>query len=177
MGVFPMADDDGRILWFSPDPRGILPLDEFHIPHGLARRLERDDFEIRLDTRFDDVVDACAARERTWISPSIRRCYGELHRMGAAHSVECWIDEHLAGGLYGVSIRGAFFGESMFHRETDASKLALVALVRHLRRRGFLLLDTQWTTPHLEQFGGKEIPRLEYLDLLEEALESDVGFF
>lgn len=171
MGVFPMGDEDGRILWFSPDPRGILPLDRFHVPRSLGRVVRSGRFEIRLSTAFDEVMRACADRGQTWISEEIIASYWRLHRLGHAHSVEAWREGRLVGGLYGVALGAAFFGESMFHRETDASKVALVALVRRLRDRGFRLLDTQWMTPHLRRFGGVEIPRLRYLDLLGQALD------
>lgn len=169
-GIFPMGMEDGTIRWFSPDPRGILPLGDFHVPHGLKRALKRPGWELRTDTAFDEVVGSCAARDDTWITPLIRKAYRELFEEGHAHSVEIWKEGHLAGGLYGVALGGAFFGESMFHRVTDASKVALWHLVRILRENSFTLLDTQWTTDHLEQFGALEIPREEYLELLSEAL-------
>ncbi len=168
-GIFPMGIDDGTIRWFSPDPRGILPLEDFHVPHGLRRALRRPGWELRIDTAFDEVVGSCAAREETWITPLIRSAYRSLFEEGHAHSVEIWLDRKLAGGLYGVALGGAFFGESMFHRVTDASKVALWHLVRILRAHGFTLLDTQWTTSHLEQFGAVEIPREEYLERLSAA--------
>lgn len=169
-GVFPMADD-GQILWFSPERRGLIPLDaSFHVPHGLRRALRRQPFELRFDTAFDEVMRGCAGREETWIDPAIHASYTGLHRLGHAHSVECWDADGLQGGLYGVALGGAFFGESMFSRRTDASKIALVALVGRLRERGFTLLDTQWMTPHLRQFGGIEVPRAEYHRLLAAAL-------
>jgi leucyl/phenylalanyl-tRNA--protein transferase len=169
-GVFSMGMEDGKIRWFSPDPRGILPLGEFHVPHGLKRALKHPGWELRTDTAFDEVVGACAARDDTWITPLIRKAYRELFEEGHAHSVEIWKEGRLAGGLYGVALGGAFFGESMFHRITDASKVALWHLIRILRENGFTLLDTQWTTEHLKQFGAREIPREEYLALLSEAL-------
>jgi leucyl/phenylalanyl-tRNA--protein transferase len=171
-GVFPMAIDGGEIAWFSPDPRAIIPIDErFHVPHGLRRTLKRGAFEIRTDTAFERVIRACARRRDTWISKEIIASYLNLHRLGHAHSVEAWLDGELAGGLYGVALGGAFFGESMYHDVTDASKVALHALVERLRERGFVLLDTQWTTPHLERFGAHEIPRAAYLELLAPAVE------
>ena len=170
-GVFPMAMRDGSIDWFSPDPRAILPLDRFHIPHGLRRTVAKKTFEIRFDQRFGEVIRACAKRRDTWIDSEIIESYERLHELGHAHSVEAWHSGKLAGGLYGVAIGGAFFGESMFHRKTDASKIALLALVEHLRSRKFMLLDTQWVTPHLEQFGAIEIPRSQYLKLLKRAVE------
>lgn len=169
-GVFPMGMEDGEIGWFSPDPRAIIPLDgDFHVPHGLKRVLSRGLFEVRFNQSFETVMRACAAREETWITGEIIESYCELHRRGYAHSVEAWHKGRLAGGLYGVAIGGAFFGESMFHWETDASKVALHALVQRLRERGYTLLDTQWITPHLRQFGAREIPRRQYLRQLAEA--------
>jgi leucyl/phenylalanyl-tRNA--protein transferase len=181
-GWFPMAVDDGEIRWYSPDPRGIIPLDAFHVPRRLARVLRSGAFRIEINHDFEGVIRACAEAERdmeepgTWISDEIIESYCALHDAGLAHSVEAWQDDHLAGGLYGVAIGGAFFGESMFHRETDASKAALAGLVAHLRARGFQLLDIQWVTGHLEQFGAIEIPRRSYLRLLEEALALSVEF-
>jgi leucyl/phenylalanyl-tRNA--protein transferase len=176
-GVFPMGMEDGEIGWFSPDPRAIIPLDDsFHVPHGLKRALARRNFELRVDRAFEAVMRACAAREETWITDEIVESYCELHRRGYAHSVEAWRDEQLAGGLYGVAIGGAFFGESMFHHETDASKVALYGLVQRLRERGYKLLDTQWITPHLKQFGAREIPRREYLRQLAAASKLTCSF-
>ena len=171
LGVFPMAMEDDSIGWFSPDPRAILPLEDFHVPHALRRVVRRKFFEIRIDNRFSEVVEACAKRENTWINREIIESYKRLHGLGYAHSIEAWREGKLAGGLYGVAVGGAFFGESMFHRVTDASKIALVALVQHLRSRKFVLLDTQWLTPHLQQFGGSEISRSHYLRLLRSAVE------
>jgi leucyl/phenylalanyl-tRNA--protein transferase len=176
-GVFPMGMEDGEIGWFSPDPRAIIPLDDsFHVPHGLKRALARRNFELRIDRAFEPVMRACAARDETWITDEIIESYCELHRRGFAHSVEAWRDDRLAGGLYGVVVGGAFFGESMFHHETDASKVALHALVQRLRDRGYTLLDTQWITPHLKQFGAREIPRREYLRQLAAATERSCSF-
>jgi len=177
-GVFPMALEDGSIGWFSPDPRGIIPLDHFHLPGRLARLLRRETFQISADGAFEDVMRACAAdrSEGTWISDDIIECYTALHRLGLAHSVEVWRDGQLVGGLYGVHLGGAFFGESMFHRETDASKVALASLVDRLQRRSFGLLDVQWLTPHLAQFGAIEIPKAAYLAQLQQALQRDCRF-
>jgi leucyl/phenylalanyl-tRNA--protein transferase len=177
-GLFPMGMDDGELGWFSPDPRGILPLDSFHVPSRLARVIRQGTFEVRYDTRFDEVMRACMAREDegTWITEEIIEAYTTLHRLGLAHSVEAWKDDELAGGLYGVHLGRAFFGESMFHRVTDASKVALAALVDRLRRHGFTLLDTQWTTPHLQQFGALEIPKEDYLTRLAGALKGRAEF-
>jgi leucyl/phenylalanyl-tRNA--protein transferase len=171
LGVFPMAMENGEIEWFSPEPRGILPLRDFHVPHALQRALRKNVFEIRIDTRFREVIQTCAKRADTWINREIIESYVRLHELGYAHSVEAWAEGKLAGGLYGVSLGGAFFGESMFHRVTDASKVALCGLVERLRAKKFVLLDTQWLTPHLLQFGGIEIPRNQYLHLLSRAVE------
>jgi leucyl/phenylalanyl-tRNA---protein transferase len=177
LGWFPMGTGRrGRIEWFSPDPRGILPLDTFHAPSRLKRVVGQGRFEIRIDTAFEAVMRSCAARDETWITEDILSSYVELHRLGHGHSVETWQDDVLVGGLYGVAIGGAFFGESMFHTVTDASKVALVALVDRLRARGFALLDTQWVTPHLVQFGAIEIPRAEYLERLAIALSLECRF-
>ena len=181
-GWFPMAVDDGEIRWYSPDPRGIIPLESFRVPSRLARVIRAGRFQIELNRAFETVIRACAETDRsdgdpgTWIDREIIDSYVELHRLGFAHSVEAWQDGRLVGGLYGVALGGAFFGESMFHRATNASKVALAALVEHLRARGFRLLDIQWVTPHLEQFGAVEIPRPAYLELLEEALAIEVEF-
>ena len=181
-GWFPMAVEGGEIRWFSPDPRGIIPLDAFHVPVRLGRAIRRGVFQIRIDEAFEAVIRGCAEAERdrddpgTWISEEIIQSYVGLHRRGLAHSVEAWRGGRLAGGLYGVALGGAFFGESMFHRETDASKVALVALVERLRSRGYVLLDTQWVTEHLEQFGAVEIQRDEYLKRLEAALAVEATF-
>ncbi len=169
-GIFPMAED-GEILWFSPERRGLIPLDErFHIPHGLAKSLKRRPFEVRWDTAFREVMLGCAAREETWIDEVIFDSYCALHAAGHAHSVECWDADGLQGGLYGVALAGVFFGESMFSLKTDASKIALVALVERLRKKNFGLLDTQWMTSHLRQFGGYELSRKSYLAALRKAL-------
>ena len=175
-GVFPMGVD-GEIRWFSPDPRAIIPLDAFHVPGTLRQRWRKGVFEIRVNTVFDEVMRACADRaDGTWITEEIFRSYNQLHVIGHAHSLETWKDGKLAGGLYGVSIGGAFFGESMFHRVTDASKIALVALVDRLRERQFTLLDTQFRTEHLDRFGAIEISREEYLVRLVEAIRLDRQF-
>ena len=176
-GAFPMADGRrGRIRWYAPDPRAIIPLDAFHVPRSLARTLRRGVFEIRVDSAFAEVMRACADREETWISAAIVRAYTALHHAGLAHSVEAWREGELVGGLYGVSLGGAFFGESMFSRATDGSKVALVALVERLRAQGFSLLDTQFQTDHLARFGAIEIPRAEYERRLAEALTRPCSF-
>ena len=171
LGVFPMAMEDESIQWFSPDPRAILPLEDFHVPHALRRLVRKRVFGTTIDNAFSKVIEACAKREDTWINLEIIESYTRLHELGSAHSIEAWKEGALAGGLYGVAVGGAFFGESMFHHVTDASKIALVALVEHLRARKFALLDTQWLTPHLQQFGGIEISRDHYLRLLRSAVE------
>jgi len=173
-GIFPMGDDrTGVVRWYSPDPRAHLPLPDFHVPHNLRGRVRRREFAVTSDQAFDRVIRACADRDRTWITPRIIRAYTRLHERGAAHSVECWQDDELAGGLYGVALGGAFFGESMFFRVSNASKVALVHLVRQMRAGGFVLLDTQYSTEHLERFGVVEIPRDEYMERLDEALAVD----
>jgi len=175
-GVFPMAEsaDDPELFWVDPRRRGILPLDAFHVPRRLSRVVRRQIFEIRCDSAFEDVIRACAEasekRPNTWINDEIVRLYEALFARGAAHTVECWRGDRLAGGLYGVSLGAVFFGESMFSRESDASKVALVHLVARLRLGGFRLLDTQFLTPHLARFGGIEISRRHYHRLLAEAL-------
>lgn len=175
-GVFPMAMEDNSIEWFSPGRRGIIPLDKFHLPHTARRAWERQLFDIRFDTSFSEVIRQCAERAETWINAEIIGSYEQLHALGHAHSVESWRDGELLGGLYGVAIGGAFFGESMFHRATDASKVALAALVTRLKERRFILLDTQWLTRHLLQFGAIEISRAKYLELLEQALSLHRSF-
>lgn len=176
-GIFPMAMESGELGWFSPDPRGIIPLDDgFHLPHGLRRTLRKAPFEVRVNTAFADVMRGCADRRETWIDDTIYKSYVRLHYLGHAHSVETWRDGQLLGGLYGVSVGGAFFGESMFSRAADASKVALVSLVGRLRARGYVLLDTQWTTPHLRQFGAQDIPRRDYMTRLRRAVAVETAF-
>lgn len=176
-GLFPMAlDERGEIGWFSPDPRGVIPLETFHVPKSLHRTLRQGRFETRIDTAFREVIAGCADRKTTWISDRIRTSYEKLFELGYAHSVETWFQDRLVGGLYGVAIGGAFFGESMFSLVTDASKVALVALVHHLRERGFRLLDTQWSTEHLSRFGCTDIPRTDYLVQLDLALKQEAVF-
>jgi leucyl/phenylalanyl-tRNA--protein transferase len=188
VGIFPMAEsrDDPEIHWIDPEMRGLLPLDQVHVPRKLRRKVMRDTFEVRINTAFHEVIHACAERAsnrpETWINPTIENLYGELHRMGFGHSVEAWLvdpesgEEKLVGGLYGVALGAAFFGESMFSRESDASKVALVHLVARLRKGGFSLLDTQFTTPHLRQFGTIEVPRGHYRALLSKALMRQAVF-
>ena len=178
IGLFPMADsaDDPELFWVDPDMRGIIPLDGFHVPRSLARTIRRKPFDIRFDTAFDAVIAACAAaapnRPSTWINTPIRSLYSTLHRLGHAHSVEAFEGDELVGGLYGVSLGAAFFGESMFSRRTDASKICLVHLVERLKAGGFRLLDTQFTTEHLKTFGAIDVPKADYEDLLANAVAS-----
>lgn len=175
-GIFPMADEDGSIHWFSPDPRTIIELDRFHIPRRLAQTIRGEKFEMALDRDFEGVVRGCANRPETWISEEIAAAYTALHRIGIAHSVEAYYEGKLAGGIYGVSLGGAFMGESMFTIVRDASKVCLAFLVERLKERGYTLFDVQFTTPHLKRFGAVEIPRGEYLRRLEKALSLDCRF-
>jgi len=183
VGLFPMAErrDDPTLYWIDPEKRGILPLERFHVPRRLKRTIRSGRFEVRCDTAFRQVMEGCAhpgrGRTETWINQEILRLYGELHRMGRAHSVEAWHDDALQGGLYGVALGGAFFGESMFSRDTDASKVALVHLVARLKKGGFRLLDTQFVTEHLSQFGAMEIHRDGYRELLAAALDVNATFY
>ncbi len=172
-----MGGPDGRIRWYSPDPRCIFALDAFHVPRSVRKAVRDGGFDVRINADFERVMRLCAERpEGTWISDEIRSVYVRLHRAGFAHSVETWRDSQLVGGLYGVSIGAAFFGESMFHRATNASKVALVALVERLRARSFELLDTQWSTPHLQMFGATDVPREAYLRRLRAAIQRNVTF-
>jgi leucyl/phenylalanyl-tRNA---protein transferase len=173
-GIFPMPVEHNALGWWSPDPRGILPLDGLRVSRSLRTSCRR--YRVRVDTAFDEVVAACADPRRpgSWITAEIRRAYGGLHRLGWAHSVEAWSGDHLAGGLYGVAIGGLFAGESMFHREADASKVALVALVEMLGKGADGLLDVQWLTPHLSSLGAVEISRERYLQLLVAALQQEL---
>ncbi len=181
-GIFPMAEtaDDPGLYWIEPQKRGVIPIDGFHVPRRLARTVRGDRFEIRIDFDFEAVLSACAApapgREKTWINGRIRRLYTELYRRGHCHTVEAWRDGMLVGGLYGVRLGRAFFGESMFHRESDASKVALAHLVARLKRANFALLDAQFITEHLWQFGAAEIDRARYQRVLTEAMQGDAQF-
>lgn len=181
-GVFPMAESatDPEVFWVRPETRGILPLDGFHVSRSLRKAVRRRKFEIRYDHDFDAVIEGCAesreGRESTWINGPIREAYGELFRRGHCHTVEAWREGRIAGGLYGVSLGRAFFGESMFSRERDASKVCLVHLVERLTARGFVLLDTQFTTDHLKTFGAVDVPRKRYEKLLEQALGGSAQF-
>lgn len=177
-GLFPMADDEtDRIEWFSPDPRAIIDLQKFHVSQTLRQIIRQQRYRITVDQCFPEVIRACADRERTWINTAITEVYCDLHRTGYAHSLEAWQGEQLAGGLYGVAIGAAFFGESMFHHATDASKVALVALVQHLERQQFVLLDIQFLTSHLLQFGAITVSRNDYLEKLRQAIDLDREFF
>lgn len=178
-GVFPMAEsrDDPNVHWVDPEPRGVLPLERFHLPRSLARTLRRGSYEVSIDRDFAGVVEGCAARPETWINATIERLYDELFRRGYAHSVECRRDGVLAGGLYGVALAGAFFGESMFSRARDASKVALAHLAARLSAGGFRLLDVQFATDHLTRFGAVEISRADYRRRLAAALEADADFY
>jgi leucyl/phenylalanyl-tRNA--protein transferase len=180
-GIFPMADRDGVIRFYTADPRGVIPLDPpeaFHVPGTLRQIVKQNRFDVRINHDFEGTMRGCMANREdgTWINDSLIRAYRELHELGFAHSVEAWQDGELAGGLYGVSLGGAFFGESMFHRRTDASKVALVHLVHRLRERKFELLDTQATTPHLRKFGCVDIPAREYAVRLARAIEKECEF-
>lgn len=182
-GIFPMAEsaEDNALYWVEPEERGIFPLDGLRISRTLRKRIRQRRFDVRIDTAFNDVIAACAEkapdRKTTWINQRIKSLYGQLYRMGCCHSVECWRNNRLVGGLYGVRIGGAFFGESMFSREPDASKVALVHLVARLKAGGFHLLDAQFTTPHLESLGARSISRADYHVLLEQSIEADGEFF
>lgn len=181
-GVFPMAEgaDDPEVFWVRPETRGVLPLGDFHTPKSLAKVVRQQRFEIRRNSDFERVIDGCAesrpGRRSTWINGPIREAYSELFRRGHCHTVEAWRNGELVGGLYGVTLGAAFFGESMFSHERDASKVCLVHLVEHLRERGFLLLDTQFTTEHLKRFGARDLPRGKYEKLLDEALKASATF-
>jgi len=171
-----MGMENGEIRWFLPEYRGILPVEDFHVPARFEQYLKHHPFEVRWDTAFSEVMRGCADREETWITEDIITSYEALFHLGYAHSAEVWRDDKLVGGVYGVAIGGAFFGESMFSRETQASKVALVHLQRRLKDRGFIMHDTQWTTPHLATFGGHEIPCDDYLKMLHRAIRLKASF-
>ncbi|HUS55375.1 MAG TPA: leucyl/phenylalanyl-tRNA--protein transferase [Thermohalobaculum sp.] len=179
VGVFPMANsaEDEVIFWVDPRKRGIIPLDGFHLSRSLRRRILRGGYQVRIDHAFVAVIDACAARPETWINQTIRNVFIELHRLGHAHSIEVWIDGNLEGGLYGLRLGGAFFGESMFSKTRDTSKIALAHLVARLRAGGFTLLDTQFTTPHLEGLGAQNVPKAHYHKLLERSIARPANFY
>lgn len=178
MGVFPMAEsrEDTEIHWIDPRRRGVFPLQGFHISRSLARLIRRWEVEVRVNTAFAEVVDACAAREETWINPPIRAAYLQLHEMGHAHSLEVWAGDQLAGGVYGVTLGAGFFGESMFSGQTGGSKVALAYLIHRLQAGGFQLFDTQFLTPHLASLGAVEIPRAAYHRLLDVAVKGEARF-
>ncbi|MBC7997200.1 MAG: leucyl/phenylalanyl-tRNA--protein transferase [Leptolyngbya sp.] len=169
-GIFPMGHDDNVIRWYSPDPRCIIELDNFHASKRLLRTIRQGRFDVKINSAWDQVMRLCADRESTWITEDIIQVYTELHDNGLAHSVEAFLDGELVGGLYGVSIGGAFMGESMFHTATDASKVCLYHLVERMKERGFVLLDSQYVTDHLSTFNARNIPRKEYLSRLKHAL-------
>jgi leucyl/phenylalanyl-tRNA--protein transferase len=183
VGIFPMAEsaDDPGLYWIEPESRGIMPLDGFHLPRRLRRTVAQETYEVRIDHDFEAVIAGCAApaegRPKTWINERIRRLYGDLYALGYCHTVETWKDGRLVGGLYGIALGAAFFGESMFSRERDASKVALVHLVARLRASGFRLLDAQFTTNHLKQFGAIDVDRQRYHRLLEKALAEEADFY
>ena len=178
IGMFPMADpDDGSISWYAPDPRGIIELEECRPSRSLRRTLRSGLFSVSWNTVFRSVLDACAERDETWISEDIKGAYAELHDRGLAHSVETWRNGSLVGGLYGVSLGGVFFGESMFTHETDASKVALITLTERMRMRGLVLLDAQFMTTHLQQFGCTNISRQQYMKRLESALSMSCSIY
>lgn len=176
MGYFPMSDEEGKISWFSPDPRTIIPLENYNIPRSTKQLIKRAVFKISIDTNFEAVIRGCANRKETWISGEIIESYLELHRLGFAHSVETIDSEGIEGGLYGVALGSAFFGESMFSLKSGASKAALAFLIRHLSENGFTLLDTQYTTPHLQTFGAIEIPKKKYVQMLHQAMTKKAAF-
>lgn len=176
-GYFPMPHPDtGEIMWLSPDPRAIIPLDGFHTSRSLLRTLKKVPFTYSIDQAFSDVMQACGSRKETWITPQFHTAYGQLHHEGSAHSVEVWLEGKLVGGVYGVSLAGAFFAESMFHKVTDASKAALRYLVEHMNERGMRLLEVQFMTSHLKSLGAVDIPRRQYLIRLKQALATPASF-
>ncbi|WP_091519676.1 leucyl/phenylalanyl-tRNA--protein transferase [Aerobium aerolatum] len=181
-GAFPMAEsaEDPEVFWVRPETRGIIPLDDFHIPRSLSKVIRQNRFEIRVDSDFEGVIDGCAeareGRDSTWINAPIREAYTNLFMRGYCHTVEAWENDRLVGGLYGVTLGRAFFGESMFSRTTDASKVCLAFLVERLRARGFVLLDTQFTTEHLKRFGAIDVPRAKYEAMLERAVQGEAKF-
>ena len=178
-GIFPMAEsrEDDELFWLDPDVRGVIPLDGFHISRSLRKTILREPYQIKIDTDFAGVIKGCADREETWINAPIFSVYMDLFHAGHAHSIEVWDRQQLVGGVYGVTLKGAFFGESMFSRRPDASKIALAYLVSRLKAGGFKLLDTQFLTPHLASLGGVEIPRASYRRALQDALSVEANFF
>ena len=178
MGVFPMAEsrEDPAVVWLEPKLRGVFPLDQFHVSRSLAKAIGKTDYEVAINRDFGAVVDACAERDETWINATIRKGYMDLHNLGHAHSLEIWREDKLIGGVYGVALGGAFFGESMFSRATNASKMALAYLITHLRKCGFTLFDTQFLTPHLASLGAVEISQEDYLERLQSAIQLPESF-
>jgi leucyl/phenylalanyl-tRNA---protein transferase len=182
MGIFPMGEEDGSIAWYEASPRAIVPIGNpgthLKIPRSLKQIMNKDVFEFRVDTAFDEVINGCASRDNTWINEAIKSSYSELHERGYAHSVEAWSKEdgRLAGGLYGVAYKGAFFGESMFHKKSNASKAAVVKLYEILKANRFVLLDIQMITPHLESLGAIEVSKRAYLEILEKAMNVNCEF-
>ena len=175
-GIFPWPVDGHELLWWSPDPRAVIPIDALRVSRRFARTLCREQFAVTINAAFDQVVAGCAAREDTWITPGMRRAYGRLHGLGWAHSVEVWMDGALAGGLYGLAVGGLFAAESMFHRVTDASKIAMVALVQHARRAGTTLIDAQVPSAHIASMGAVPVPRADYLSRLHGVVDRGVRF-
>ncbi|MGC8652712.1 MAG: leucyl/phenylalanyl-tRNA--protein transferase [Candidatus Kryptoniota bacterium] len=173
-GYFPMSDEKGEISWYSPDPRAVIPMESVNIPRSTKQLLKKDIFSVRINTQFEEVIRGCANRSETWISEEIIQSYMELYHLGYAFSFEAYDSNSLAGGLYGVALGGAFFGESMFSRKTGASKVALAVLITTLKQRGYALLDVQFLTPHLQMFGAIEISRTKYLEILEKAINKKV---
>jgi leucyl/phenylalanyl-tRNA--protein transferase len=175
-GAFPMADDNGKINWYFPDIRTVIPLDNYNLPRSLRKFMERTNFLIKTDTSYQEVIKNCAAREKTWISEKLIDAYKRLFTLNHLHSVEVWQNDKLVGGLYGITFKGAFFGESMFSNITQASKVALIKLIEHLIEKKFLLLDVQYQTPHLKMFGAVEISFFEYYELLLKSYKTDCEF-
>lgn len=169
-------EDSDEILWFNPDPRAVMPLEKFHLSKSMQKELGREWFEVTFDKNFSGVVSSCAEREETWITGVIKSAYQQLHKLGFAHSVEIWDEKNLVGGVYGVTLGGVFFAESMFHRRTNASKLALHFLINRLRARGFQLMEVQFMTPHLKSLGATEISKKDYLERLDRAIRLSVAF-
>lgn len=175
-GYFPMAEEDGSVYWHCPDPRAIIPLDAVKVSHSLKKIIAKNVFDLRVNTAFESVIRACSERDETWISEDIIAVYTQLHRMGYAHSVEAWLDGKLVGGLYGIAIGSAFFGESMFSNVSNASKVAYVHFTKRLQERGFTLLDSQYINPHMESLGAVLISKSRYYTLLKKALRQDCLF-
>lgn len=180
LGIFPMGEDDGSISWYETSPRAILPIESpsshLHIPRSLVQIIKKNVFEIKVDTAFEEVIHSCAQRDTTWINSLITESFTDLYRHGYAHSVEAWDNDGLAGGLYGVAYKGAFFGESMFYKKSNASKVAVVKLYEILKKNRFVLLDIQMMTSHFKIFGAVDIPKRTYLEMLEKAMKAERKF-